>query len=126
MAKKNVEEQAPATEKKPEKGAATEAVATDDSKIDKVETIAQTKKIQKKYGKVGTVDIKRRDPYLPRSLEEKLRKEVPKMRSITPNDLAAKYDVAVSTMRKFLYTLEKEGILESVTSSARLKVYNPK
>jgi ribosomal protein S25 len=126
MAKKNVEEQAPAAEKKPEKGAAAEAVATDDSKIDKVETIAQTKKIQKKYGKVGTVDIKRRDPYLPRSLEDKLRKEVPKMRSITPNDLAAKYDVSVSTMRKFLYTLEKEGILEPVTSSARLKVYNPK
>jgi ribosomal protein S25 len=48
------------------------------------------------------------------------------MRAITANELAAKNNVAVSTLRKFLYRLETEGILERVSSCSRLKVFNPK
>jgi ribosomal protein S25 len=109
----------------PEATAAPDLTA-DDSKVDKVEVINISKKINKKYGKVATMELKKRDPWLPRSLEEKLRSELPKSKGITANDLAAKYDVSVSTMRKFLYTLENEGILERVSTSSRLKVFNPK
>jgi ribosomal protein S25 len=113
------------SDKKSKEGASVLGT-TPEERIDKVETISQTKKLTKKYGKVLTLEVIRRDPYLPRALEEKLRKELPKMRAITANELAAKNNVAVSTLRKFLYRLETEGILERVSSCSRLKVFNPK
>ena len=98
----------------------------EEGKIDKVETLVQTKRLNKKYGKVATIELKQRDPFVPRATEKKLRIEIKKMKAITPNEIAAKYDIRVSTVRHFLNALVLEGVLELVSSHDRLKVYNPK
>lgn len=94
-------------------------------KLDKVEVISQTKKMNKKYGKVANVEIKQRDPYVPRAVEAKLRDDLMKMKAITPNDVAYRYDIRVSAVKKLLLTMEEEGKLVRVSSSSRLKVFNP-
>jgi len=116
-------------EKKEEKKAAKDAAAAapkEESKADKIETIVQTKRLNKKYGKVATIELKQRDPYLPRATEAKLRVDIKKMRAITPNELAVKYDVRVSAMRRFLDVLVQEGVIVCVSAHDRLKVFNPK
>jgi ribosomal protein S25 len=96
-----------------------------EEKIDKVEVEAHTKKLNKKYGKVATVELKQRDPYIPRLVETQIREGISKMRAITPNELAARYDIRVSAIKKLLLTLEDEGKLVRISSSSRLKVFNP-
>jgi len=93
---------------------------------DKVETITKTLKIDKKYGKIVSVEVKRRDPYLPPSVEKRLRESLPKTKAITANNLAAKMDIRVSTIKALLEDMTKEGLLDCVSSSARLKVYHGK
>ncbi len=96
-----------------------------DEKVDKVEVLSQTKKMNKKYGKVSNLLIKQRDPYVPRAVEAKIREEILKMKAITANDIASKYDIRVSAVKKLLLTMEDEGKLTRVASSSRLKVFNP-
>ena len=96
-----------------------------DDKIDKVQTLSRLKKMNKKYGKVATIEIKQRDPYVPRAVEAKIREDIMKMKAITANDLAAKFDIRVSSVKKLLLTMRDEGKLEVIASSARLKVFNP-
>lgn len=103
----------------------SEDLVMDDDKINKVQADTQVRKMNRKYGKVSTLETIQRDPYLPPALETKLRDEIPKMKAITANELATKYAVRVSTMKKFLLTLESEGILTRLASSSRLKVFNP-
>ncbi|MHA1521564.1 MAG: hypothetical protein ACTSRK_15390 [Promethearchaeota archaeon] len=103
----------------------SEDLIYDDDKINKVQAQTQLRKMARKYGKVATLETIQRDPYLPLSLENKLRKEIPKIKAITANELAAKHAVRVSTMKKFLLTLESEGKLTRIASSSRLKVFNP-
>ena len=115
MAKKKGKEEA---EKKAPKVQSEEA-------IDKIAVLAQVKKMNKKYGKVASVSIKQRDPFIPRAIEEKIRADIPKMRVITANDLAAKHDIRVSAIKKLLLVMEKEGKLKRLASSSRIKVFNP-
>ena len=93
--------------------------------IDKIAVLAQVKKMNKKYGKVASISIKQRDPFIPRLIEEKIRGEIPKMRVITANDIAAKYDIRVSAIKKLLLVMEKEGKIKRLASSSRIKVFNP-
>lgn len=101
------------------------APVVEDERIDKIEVLSKVKKMAKKYGKVANIELKQRDPYLPRALEIKLRKDLLKMKAITANDLAARHDVRVSTMKKLLLTMEDEGLIERIATSSRLKVFNP-
>ncbi|MBD3353039.1 MAG: hypothetical protein GF364_16280 [Candidatus Lokiarchaeota archaeon] len=94
--------------------------------INKVETNTRIKRIAKKYGKVQTVEVKKRDPFLPPKMEKELRESLPKMRAIIPTDLARKHDVRVSTLKKFLDDLTEEGLLELEFSNGRIKVYQGK
>ncbi len=100
-------------------------VKKDEEAIDKIAVLAQVKKMNKKYGKVASISIKQRDPFIPRAIEEKIREEIPRMRVITANDIAAKYDIRVSAIKKLLLVMEKEGKLKRLASSSRLKVFNP-
>ena len=93
--------------------------------IDKIAVLAEVKKMNKKYGKVASVSIKQRDPFIPRALEEKIREEIPKMKVITANDIAVKHDIRVSTIKKLLLVMEQEGKLKRLASSSRIKVFNP-
>jgi ribosomal protein S25 len=123
--KKEVEEEEEKVETPEEKAKAKAEIGKEEGKLDKIETITQTKRLNKKYGKVATIELKQRDPYIPRAVETKLRGDIKKMKAITPNELAQKYDVRVSTMKHFLEALVAEGVLVEVSTSDRLKIFNP-
>ena len=95
-----------------------------DSSADKVSVITKTKRFDKKYGKIITLDTKKRDSFIPPTLLAKLREDLPKMKVITANDVAIRNDIRVSTIKKFLKDLADEGLIETVSSSSRLKVYS--
>ena len=94
-----------------------------DSNVDRVTTIVKTRRLDKKYGKVTTLETKKRDPLLPPSVEQKLREDIPGMKVITANNLSIKHDIRVSTIKKFLKDLLNEGKIELVSTSSRLTVY---
>lgn len=91
---------------------APKKAAGDIERIDKTEVLSKVKKMAKKYGKVSTIEVKQRDPYVPRAMEKKLREDIKKMKAITANELAAKFDIRVSAIKKLLLTLEDEGIIK--------------
>ncbi len=97
-----------------------------DLNIDKVSVFSKIKKLDKKYGKVGTIEIKKRDPFIPPSIEKKLRESLPKMRAITANSLALKNDIRIGTIKQLLNKMVEEGELEVVSTSSRLRVYRGK
>jgi ribosomal protein S25 len=101
------------------------AEKNDIEKLDKIQVISQIKRMNKKYGKVATLDTKQRDPFIPKSVEEKIRKDVKHSAAITANDLADKHDVRVSSIKKLLKTLEEEGLITINSSSSRIKIYRP-
>ncbi|MHA1341588.1 MAG: hypothetical protein ACTSRZ_19645 [Promethearchaeota archaeon] len=94
--------------------------------INKVETVTKVKKFKLKYGKVQTIETKKRDPFIPPVLIDKLKASLPKMRVITPTDIALKNDIRISAVKKLLNDLEKEGKVELVSSTRRLKIYKGK
>jgi hypothetical protein len=63
---------------------------------EKVQPITKTLKIDKKYGKIVSVEVKRRDPFLPPSVEKRLRESLPKTKAITANNLAAKFEIKIN------------------------------
>lgn len=97
-----------------------------ESGIDKINVISKIKKLDRKYGKVANIETKIRDPFIPPSVEQKIRESVVKNRGFTPNDLAQKNDVRISAVKILLRKLEAEGLVELVTSTSRLKIYRGK
>lgn len=96
-----------------------------DKALEKVQVISQIKRMNKKYGKVATLEIKQRDPFIPKPIEEKIRKEIAHMKVVTANELASKYDIRVSSVKKLLQNMYNEGKIKVSSSNSRIKVYQP-
>ena len=96
---------------------------TSEVDVDKVQVTTKIKKLDRKYGKVANIETKIRDPFIPPSVEQKIRETVVKSRGFTPTELAQKNDVRISAVKMLLNELVKEGLIECVESSSRLKVY---
>lgn len=94
--------------------------------VNKVQVNSKVKKLDKKYGKVQTVEVKKRDPFIPPPIEKKLRETLPKARAITAAELATKNDIRVSTVKKLLNDMVKEGLLEVCSGSRRVRIYRGK
>lgn len=97
-----------------------------DIDINKVSVNTKIMKLSKKYGKVQTIELKKRDPFLPPNLEQELRENLVKMRAITPTEIARKNDIRVSTVKKLLSDMAEDGLLHEIASTSRLKVYQGK
>ncbi len=119
-----VEEVSPKISKTPA-STGSEISSSDLDRVNKVQTISSIMKMNKKYGKVVSLEVKQRDPYIPKAIEEKLRTEIMKASAITPNDIAAKYDLRVSAVKKLIHAMIAEGLLQQIGGSARVHVYNP-
>ncbi len=96
---------------------------TSETDIDKINVISRIKKIDKKYGKVGNIETKIRDPFVPPSIEQKIRESLPKSKGFTANELAQKNDIRISAIKKLLEEMANEGLIEVVSISSRLKIY---
>ena len=69
------------------------------------------------------MDTIQRDPFIPPSTEKEIRENIEKMKVVTANELAKKYKIRVSSMKKLLQTLMEEGKIKVVSESSKLKVY---
>ncbi|MHA1409352.1 MAG: eS25 family ribosomal protein [Candidatus Odinarchaeia archaeon] len=82
-------------------------------------------KVQAKKKGAGTEKIEKniRSIELKPEIEETLRKEVPKMDVITPNQIASKYNIRLSLAKKALKYLSESGLIKPVATSRRIKIY---
>ncbi|MHA1649127.1 MAG: hypothetical protein ACTSYB_02945, partial [Candidatus Helarchaeota archaeon] len=64
-----------------------------------------------------------RDMFIEEDLIETIRKEVPKMKMITPSLVAQKFNVRISIVKKILRELAEENKIKTYIYSNRLKVY---
>ncbi|MBN2153752.1 MAG: 40S ribosomal protein S25 [Candidatus Lokiarchaeota archaeon] len=89
----------------------------------------ETKQVKLKvmYGKSRQINIIKRDLFIPKEIQERLEKEVPRMKFITPTDLSQKYGIRVSTADEFLKGLEKKHVIKRYEhiSSPKIHVYVP-
>jgi len=88
-----------------------------------------SKEVEKKQGKqVKAKEEKKQISAFEISPEllAKAKKDLAKVNYITPSKLASNYSIAISTARKLLKELQKEGILALYSPSRRNPIYIPK
>ncbi len=96
-----------------------------DPSVNKLEVVEKNIRLLRKYGKVQRLQILKRDPFIPRNIEKEIREKVPNLKAITANDLAQRYNIRVSALKKLLLKLEEEGKIDRIVSSSRIKIYKP-
>jgi len=64
-----------------------------------------------------------KDVELKPELLQSLLKDVPKMKVVTPNMLAVKYNLRLGEAKKALIQLSEKGLIKPVSSSRRVKIY---
>ncbi|RLF13903.1 MAG: hypothetical protein DRJ66_07010 [Thermoprotei archaeon] len=57
------------------------------------------------------------------SIYEAIKKEAPKATLLTPYIIASKYNVKLSTAKKILRQLEKEGLIQLISRSRRTEIF---
>ena len=100
-------------------------IITVSEKEDKVLIRKDTLNLRRKYGRTQRVDVIERDAFIPKGLEEEIKEDILNRKAILATDIAIKYDVRVSTVKKLLEKYEKEGIIELYDSSLKLTIYVP-
>lgn len=89
---------------------------------------AREKKVfrkKKKFGVVVEFTPIERDMFPDEETLKKIEDELPHSRGITPQYLADKYNIRVSTAKKILSEAESKAIIKKVIGSRRTKVYTP-
>ena len=89
--------------------------------------MAQKVKVRKKkkYGKVFEYEPIIRDAFISDDLREKLEKEIPKMKVISPTEIALRYNIKISTAKDFLEELEQKGLIKLAVKNRRVRIYEP-
>ncbi|GAB4322283.1 MAG: hypothetical protein Kow0069_26920 [Promethearchaeota archaeon] len=82
-----------------------------------------SRKLNKKYGKVATIELIERDPFVPAGLEDSLRKSLVKAKTVTPQELARRHGISVSAAKRLLEKLVEEGVVFLAYAKNRLKIY---
>ncbi|MFX0068037.1 MAG: hypothetical protein ACFFA1_05650 [Promethearchaeota archaeon] len=86
---------------------------------------AKTKKRLGKKPGSPEKDIERviRDVTVPDELRAAMRKEIPKMKVITPSQVAVKYNLRIGVAKDVLRELELSGRITRILGNRRLSVY---
>jgi ribosomal protein S25 len=84
-----------------------------------------TLNLRRKYGRTKQINIVERDAFIPRKLEQDIKKEILKKKSILATDIALKYDIRVSTVKLLFKQYEEEGLIKLLDPSLKLKIYVP-
>jgi small subunit ribosomal protein S25e len=88
-----------------------------------------SKEVEKKPGKQAKAKEEKKQVSafeISPELLAKVKKDLSKVNYITPSKLASNYSIAISTARKLLKQLEKEGVLKLYSPSRRNPIYIPK
>lgn len=62
---------------------------------------------------------------MPNPRDEKIIKEIQKMKVITPYTVASKFNLRLSVAKDFLEELHKQGVITFVSSGRHIKIYKP-
>lgn len=86
---------------------------------------AKTKKRLGKKPSSSEKEIERivRDVAIPDELRKTMTKEIPKMKVITPNQVAVKYNLRIGIAKDVLEELEKSGRITQVLRNRRISLY---
>lgn len=80
---------------------------------------------KKKYGKVYEYEPIIRDAFISDELRARLEKEIPKMKIISPTEVALKNNIKISTAKDFLEELEQKGLIKLAVKNRRTRIYIP-
>ncbi len=94
-------------------------------KEDKVLVRRDTLNLRRKYGRTKRVSVVERDSYVPKGLEEDIKKDILQRKAILAADLAIKYDIRISAIKSLLEKYQKEGLIELLDSSLQIDIYIP-
>jgi ribosomal protein S25 len=95
-------------------------------KDDKLLVRKATLNLKRKYGRTKQVSIVERDAFIPKNIEKEIREDyIKKKKTITAADIAAKYDIRVSTVNLLLRQYEEEGLIKLLDPSLTIKIYVP-
>jgi len=87
---------------------------------------AQSKEAQTKEAKATTkVEKKVAGVIPPNPREEKVIREIQKMRVLTPYSVASHFNIRLSVAKDFLEELHKQGVIAYVSSGRHIKIYKP-
>ncbi|MEM2272633.1 MAG: 30S ribosomal protein S25e [Candidatus Bathyarchaeia archaeon] len=62
---------------------------------------------------------------MPNPRDDKIIKEIQKMRVLTPYTVASRFNLRLSVAKDFLEELHKQGVITFVSSGRHLKIYKP-
>ena len=95
-------------------------------KDDKLLVRKATLNLKRKYGRTKQISIVERDAFVPKNIEKEIREDyIKKKKTITAADIAAKYDVRVSTVNLLLRQYADEGLIKLLDPSLNIKIYVP-
>jgi len=95
-------------------------------KDDKLLVRKATLNLKRKYGRTKQISIVERDAFVPKNIEKEIRDDyIKKKKTITAADIAAKYDIRVSTVALLLRQYEEEGLIKLLDPSLNIKIYVP-
>lgn len=97
--------------------------------ITRLITMPETRQVKLKimYGKSRSINIIKRDLFIPKEIQDKLEKEIPRMKYVTPSELSQKYGIRVSAAKEFLKSMEKKHVIKKYenVNSPKIHVYVP-
>lgn len=94
-------------------------------KEDQVFVKKETLNLRRKYGRTKQISIVERDAFVPPGIEDDIKEYIKNKKSITASDLAVKFDIRVSTIKKLLRQYEQEGIIKILDPNLTLEIYVP-
>lgn len=95
-------------------------------KEDKLIVRRDTLNLRRKYGRTKHISVIERDAFVPKGLEEDIKKDITHSNAILPTDISIKYDIRVSTAKDLLEKYAKEGLVKLLDPNLKLKIYIPK
>jgi len=71
--------------------------------------------------------VERKPPsvIMPNPRDERILKEIQKMKVLTPYTVASKFNLRLSIAKDFLEELHRQGVITFVSSGRHLKIYKP-
>ncbi|MFX0070244.1 MAG: hypothetical protein ACFFAO_04050 [Candidatus Hermodarchaeota archaeon] len=85
-----------------------------------------TLNLKRKYGRTKQISIVERDAFVPVKVEKDIRENyIKNKKTITAADIAAKFDIRVSTINLLLKQYEEEGLIKLLDPTLTLKIYVP-
>ncbi len=93
--------------------------------LKKMERVQERQKSEGKSGASTRTEKKSIGIIPPDPRDEKIIKELKKMKVLTPYMVASRFDIRLSVAKDFLEELQRQGLVEYVHGGRNIKIYKP-